>query len=219
MHMVSNTCQDEEDIKYWDDIIEKRRFSIIKSPIYKDKLTNVIKYISDGSTILDIGFGYGHLEKIINNKHPNITIYGLDRSLKAVKYARKKIRGNFQRFDSYSLPYKNGFFDTILLLDLIEHLNKNEIKNLLLEISRVAKGTSRIIISVPINESKSDYKNNRHKHIFNELILERLMKSYGFNLKRSINLYAFSKNYLLKSTFARLFHIGNPNLLIAIFTR
>ena len=95
-------------------------------------------------TALDVGCGDGLLLQMLREK--NIRVVGVDISDVAVTLCREK---GFDvekcDFTAEPLPYRDNSFDTVVALDVLEHVYSPEV--LLAEMNRVAK--SAIVISVP----------------------------------------------------------------------
>jgi SAM-dependent methyltransferase len=86
--------------------------------------------------VLDIGCGDGYLASLIQKIRSDVTIVGVDVLL------RKRCWIPVEEYDGLHLPYADGAFDAVLLVDVIHHLT--EPMTLLREASRVA-GRSVII--------------------------------------------------------------------------
>lgn len=79
--------------------------------------------------ILDIGCGEGHVVKFLKKGNKKFLITGIDISEKAIKQARKGLKdGKFLVGDIYQADrlVKENFFDLILVLEVLEHLEKPE---------------------------------------------------------------------------------------------
>lgn len=100
-----------------------------------------------GLKILDIGCGTGETLTFLNAYLPKPDLYGIDNSPVAIKFARKRGHKKILKIDARKLPYKNGTFDYILLLDVLEHIENDT--TILLEAKRVLKKTGRVIITTP----------------------------------------------------------------------
>lgn len=122
------------------------------------KLVPYILPLIEGRTILDIGCGYGNWGYLIKTaywytkagrkrKKANF-LMGIDickNYLKFVNYHR--VYSETAMCDSRYLPLNDKTFDTVLLLEIIEHLPKSEGYNILKEAERVAKRL--VIVSTP----------------------------------------------------------------------
>ena len=89
-------------------------------------------------TILDIGCGEGVFVEELRKK--GFKIEGVD-----ANYSSDLVRQG----DVLDLPFSSQSYETVLLLDVIEHLNLTEQRLALREITRVLKTAGTLIISVP----------------------------------------------------------------------
>ena len=96
--------------------------------------------------VLDVGCGTGETLSFLKTIFPQARLVGVDVSGQAVKYT--KHRGHGAKIaDALHLPFADGSFDTVLLLDVIEHI-KDDAK-VVKEAKRVLKPGGTIIITVP----------------------------------------------------------------------
>lgn len=101
-----------------------------------------LSLVTEG-TVLDLGCGDGLLLSLLKEK--GITGSGLDISEKGVTKAREKGL-SVDLFDfSNKLPFPDNTFDTVIMLDLLEHLYDPEF--LLREATRVSR--ANVIVGVP----------------------------------------------------------------------
>jgi len=100
-------------------------------------LVHAIDYYSKDGTILDIGCG----DKFITNRVQNPNITTVDGW---IKFKPDLIWD----LNITPLPYEDNSFDTVLTLDLIEHLERDKGEQLLVELQRVAK--KNIILLTPL---------------------------------------------------------------------
>lgn len=97
-------------------------------------------------TILDIGCGTGETLSFLKTVFPKAKLYGVDVSNQAVKYT--KDRGHSAKVsDALRLPFPDGTFDAVLLLDVIEHIKDDAA--VIKEAKRVLKIGGMIIVTVP----------------------------------------------------------------------
>jgi len=98
----------------------------------------------DSGTVLDLGSGDGLLLDLLRKR--GITGRGLDLSEKGVNKANSKgLDTKVFDFGSSRLPFPDNSFDTIVMLDILEHLYDPQ--SLLREAARVSK--KNIIVGVP----------------------------------------------------------------------
>ncbi|MFC1750327.1 class I SAM-dependent methyltransferase [Pseudomonadota bacterium] len=185
-------------------------------PMRDDRIKTVRKMIDpDSISLLNIGVGDGRLEVDLNrNKHLQELI-GVDITQTGLQKAMKRAKFNGVVGSINQLPI-NKQFDTITILEVLEHLLFSQISNVMKEINRLLKPTGELIISVPINEHyTSSFNPNGHlrrysiKLITNELII------HGFKPKETILLTAFNTHYKVKKIISKI--ITNrwlPNVVI-----
>ncbi len=112
---------------------------------------NLIKGWIRGKRTLNVGCGLD-----------TYTTHGIDNDRKVVKLNPIAKWG-----DAHKIPYKNNYFDTVILADVLEHVDKDE--KALNESLRVLKKGGRLIITVPAHKILySDYdKSIGHKRRYN----------------------------------------------------
>lgn len=98
------------------------------------------------SRIMDIGCGTGfNLKNLSNNGYTN-TI-GLDISFLALDFANKKVVNPLVVGNTNHLPFIDSIFDLLLALDMLEHVENDNIA--LEEIYRTTKTDGRVVFFVP----------------------------------------------------------------------
>lgn len=203
--------------KFWDANIKNNRNIIIQSPIYKSKITKVVNFIKNKSgKLLDIGIGYGHVEQQISDRNINLKMYGIDISKYSVNLVKKKFEGNFKIASVYNIPHKNNFFNVVIALDILEHLPKTKINLALSEINRVMRQDGKLIITIPINENKTDRFLNGHLRKYNINIINKELDSNKFDIEYLEYLYAFKNMYTIKNLINNLFNFKRPNLIFLV---
>ena len=104
---------------------------------------------------MDVGVDIGEIIKLISSITTNTDnlLIGLDINNLRLKCAKINLKGKSNialvRGEATKLPFNNSFFDFVICLELIEHLNKKYHMLFLREIQRVAKEKAIIIISTP----------------------------------------------------------------------
>jgi 2-polyprenyl-3-methyl-5-hydroxy-6-metoxy-1,4-benzoquinol methylase len=113
--------------------------------LYKTLRKSILKYKKDMS-ILDIGCGNGYLTKKITKGFKNIV--AIDNSKSAIKFAKKKYKGNVKfinvDLNNYIIKKK---FNIILLIEVIEHIYLPDL--FLKKIAKLMNKNSILIISTP----------------------------------------------------------------------
>lgn len=102
---------------------------------------------SDVKRVLDVGCGEGSFIELIQDKY---FVVGSDFSRAALCYFKNQKTLN----DISNMPFKDGSFDLITCLEVLEHLDKDTFIMAISEMKRVA--TTYIVVSVP-NKEQLDY--------------------------------------------------------------
>ena len=172
------------DFGFYDEIFYKNKG--VRSAWHFTKFDYIKKKINKKNIHLDVGCGSGTFISLLNNKES----YGIDISSKQIKYASKKYGKKNKKFYSFSkrIPFKKNFFDSISLIELIEHLSDREIYILFKEIFRILKPDGIIHITTPnylsfwplieiiLNQiSKVSYE-NQHINKFNLFNVSKITK-------------------------------------------
>jgi SAM-dependent methyltransferase len=136
--------------------------------------------------VLDVGCGKGEPMAFLK-KRAKFRAVGVDifppylRMSKGTGIYEDVILGNVTR-----LPLKDRQFDTVICMEVLEHLGKEDGKKLLNELERVAR--KQILITTPISKYEQDpYDENpyqEHKHIWQlQDLKERGYRVRGAGLK------------------------------------
>ena len=116
-----------------------------------DRLNWIIKNTSKKDIIVDLGCGTGY-NLTIPLMHLGYNIIGIDRDAKSIKCGRKIAKK--YNLDSEKLLCKdfqeiNFHPDAVILSEVLEHLNNNELKNILDLIFSKLKNKGKLLITVP----------------------------------------------------------------------
>lgn len=88
--------------------------------------------------LLDVGCGVGDFPEAIGHYRPDLEVYGIDVSKRAIRLAKKRVKKvRFKVADVQDLPFADESFDTVTCFDLLEHVE--DPKKTLDEIYRVLK--------------------------------------------------------------------------------
>jgi len=203
--------------KFWDrkirDVFEISKYDFVT----EDRVRSAANLILNlDKKLLDVGFGYGFLENRLQKDKKKINLTGVDLSPIAAKRANTLFCGNFIVGTSKSLSFKNSTFDYVCLLEVLEHLYKNDAISSLREVYRVLNSHGELIVSVPLFDQVYLGHPSGHVRIYtpNDLIEE--LNICGFRVTYKKFLYAFSNFYLLKNLVNAIFRFKNPNILIVV---
>lgn len=101
-------------------------------------IENILASVPRDKRVLDVGCGEGVFVEALRKK--GFDAFGVDKN-----YSSKTVLQG----DILSLPLRDGVFDLVLFLDVIEHLDFRDQERGLDEVRRVAKPDGTVIISIP----------------------------------------------------------------------
>ncbi len=153
--------------------------------------------------VLDYGCGAGHLlEQMLNE--PEVDFYGLDFSADSIEETRKRTAGksNLKQLvliDKLPSPFKDEQFNSIALIETIEHLQDEVLNETMKELFRILKPGGKIFITTPFNENlddhlafcpfcKSEFHEMQHMQTFDVAGLTTLGVSFGFKVEHCVNI-------------------------------
>jgi len=208
---------DDNSSSFWDSQFEDRKKEF---PLEKWRIKKVLSQIDLKKSILNIGVGAGFLENIFFKKNPDIKYVGTDitnDSLNRMSSRYKNI--NFVHAKIQNLPFLDGTFDQVVLLEVLEHIKPSETFRSLSEVFRVLKSGGKFIISVPVNEGLEEMlPNNPNSHMrfySKDLILFELRRT-GFIVRKIHYASAFSSFFYLKNLINQIFFLRESNNLILV---
>jgi SAM-dependent methyltransferase len=137
-----------------------------------------------GKKLLDVGCGTG--ETIVFTKHwgKGFLVWGVDKSPVAVKYAKSRGLTKAVVGNGAKLPFLDNYFDGVLLLDVLEHVENR--KRVISEIKRVLKPGGKVLITGPALKfmwSKHDVGQG-HKLRFSVGEMEKLAREAGMSMEK-----------------------------------
>ena len=107
----------------------------------------LVTEVKDNSVILDVGSYDGYLSRKLFDRFPSLRITVVDTDLSGLKIARQKGLGALYA-SAVDLPLRDGSVDTVLCLDVIEHIEDDG--GLVKEISRVLSKGGKVILTTPM---------------------------------------------------------------------
>jgi SAM-dependent methyltransferase len=134
--------------QYYNDNYAKSQLDFDERSNSFSKIAALWRETKSQMRILDLGCGAGSVSgELVKRGHE---VYGLDIMREAVDRARKRgIRAETFDINSVPLPFKDGFFDCILALDILEHLFQP--LSLMREMNRALSPTGYAIVFLPLH--------------------------------------------------------------------
>jgi ubiquinone/menaquinone biosynthesis C-methylase UbiE len=137
--------------------------------------------------ILDVGCGTG---KNMEELSQYGKIWGVDPSDDALRFCKERGLTNVQKGEAERLPFKEGAFDFVCVLDVLEHVDDIAA---LQESKRVLKNNGFILITVPAFHflwSKWD-EVLHHKRRYTKEHLKEVLEKEGFVIQKNTYIYSF----------------------------
>lgn len=162
--------------------------------------------------VLDIGCADQYMKKYIEATHEYI---GMDYYQTAVHWyeTRPQVYG-----DAQQLPFSDNSMDTVLLLDVLEHLPHPEA--CLQEIARILKPTGKLILKVPFLYPLHDVPLDFQR--WTQYGLQQLAQRYGFTIHQEtatgqpLETVALLANIALTKTVLNWIRHKHPALILAV---
>jgi SAM-dependent methyltransferase len=161
------------------------------------------KYLIDKSKILDIGFGSTRDLRYLYSKGHDI--WGIDPTIGFVNNAKNIFKDKSSHFFTGLLPNLfnqknfNENFDAIICIAVLMHLNHNEYEESIINMIKLVKQNSIIIISYSIGERKVN--DEREFYEINTKLLFSLFEKYNLNLiDKSVNSDSLNRDELTWET-------------------
>ncbi len=208
--------------RYWNNIFQNEGNLSKQSPMTKDKVSSIANLIPEKKLcIIDLGIGQGFLEEVLQKRLIKYDIRGLDISEISIKRAKEKFSGKFQVGNVLDAGkfYRKESADSIVALELLEHINPSSLFGFYKTIWNVLKPNGKLIVSIPINEGLDLMDSNPSAHVRDysiELLIMELQLN-NFHVEKKITLYAFSNFYSIKKLASKIFvNRWKPNSLIIV---
>ena len=153
------------------------------SAYFKSNFMPILPVKKD-ALILDVACGYGrHLTSLISLGYSNCI--GVDISEEQIKYARNELKlNNVEVADIFQwLDLNKNNFDCIMIIDFLEHLNNEDLVNLMVKLRNRLNPLGRLIIHVPNGISLFNpiiYGDLTHVRAFTSESLRQLFLLCGF---------------------------------------
>ena len=129
---------------YCKEPIEKREiqslYSVVRELVQKHSQTRIV---------MDIGCSDLTASRILNIS--GFQVIGIDLDISCLRKAKNRgDKSYLMQADARHLPFNNTKADTVILLDILEHLERNEAAELLTRIPEITADNPKVIVSMPI---------------------------------------------------------------------
>jgi len=123
--------------------------------MYRRRIELCLAECTGGRRVLEVGFGSGITFLNLSEMYEEIHGLDLNASVEQVSdlFNKKNIRTNLRNGSVLSMPYEDNFFDTVLLISILEHLKPSEQMQAFNEINRVLKPGGQVVYGVPIERT------------------------------------------------------------------
>lgn len=122
---------------------------------YRRRVELCLAELRGGERVLEIGFGSG--VTFLNLHQMYTEIHGLDLTASITEvvavFKKLQIETYLQRGDVLKMPYQDAYFDSILLISILEHLKPDEQPKAFREMWRVLKPGGQVVYGVPIERT------------------------------------------------------------------
>jgi SAM-dependent methyltransferase len=130
-------------------------FRPVLGRMYRRRIELCLAECTGGQRVLEVGFGSGVTFLNLNQMYEEI--YGLDLNTSVEQvtelFNKKNIPTHLQNGSVLSMPYEDNYFDTVLLISILEHLKPSEQQQAFGEIKRVLKTGGQVVYGVPIERA------------------------------------------------------------------
>jgi SAM-dependent methyltransferase len=155
-------------------------------------------------TILDIGCGPGFIWEHINRLKATWSYAGVDFSKQSISQLVQKAAGHPQFTGAFhitglQIPFPDSTFDVAFLVEVVEHLNDDQLPSTISEAKRLLKSGGALVVTTPNEEDLSSsakycpecgaiFHEWQHVRSWSRTTLRSYMEGYGFREKFYVSL-------------------------------
>ncbi len=122
--------------------------------MYRRRVEMALDECTGGERILEVGFGTGLAFPNLHDMYKEIHGIDLTADIHAVQsvFEPLNIPLFLEKGDVLKMPYADNFFDTVLLVSILEHLKPIELEQAFVEVRRVLKPGGQMIYGTPVEK-------------------------------------------------------------------
>jgi SAM-dependent methyltransferase len=121
--------------------------------LYRRRVELCLTELTGGTRVLEVGFGSGLTFRNLQRKYERV--YGIDKDVDpdmVTEFFRGKgMDVDLRKGTVIHLPFPDRYFDSILLISILEHLRGGELRGAFGELVRVLKPSGQLIYGVPVD--------------------------------------------------------------------
>jgi SAM-dependent methyltransferase len=119
---------------------------------YRRRVDLCLRELKGGHRILEVGFGSGLTFLNLHKLYDEIWGIDLTCSINDIHelFIKMGIETHLQNGYVQNMPYPNGYFDSVLIISTLEHLQPSEMVLVFQEISRVLRPGGQVVYGVPV---------------------------------------------------------------------
>ncbi|OGO24807.1 MAG: hypothetical protein A2Y54_03755 [Chloroflexi bacterium RBG_16_51_16] len=178
--------------------------------MYRKRVEMALAECTGGQRVLEVGFGTGLA--FINLARIYKEIHGVDltANIQEVKsvFDNLNIPTHLKLGDILSLPYEDGYFETVLLISILEHLKPETLEAAFLELRRVLKPGGQVVYGTPVERPLMVFlfkllgHDIRKEHFSTEKQIESVARSIFLNGR-------VKEMKSIPSLFGAVYHVGH----------
>lgn len=122
--------------------------------MYRQRVELALGECTGGERVLEVGFGTGLAFPNLHDTYKEIHGIDLTADIHAVQsvFEPTGIPLFLEKGDVLKMPYQDNFFDTVLLVSILEHLKPAELKQAFAEVNRVLKPGGQMVYGTPVEK-------------------------------------------------------------------
>lgn len=132
--------------------------------------------LPQGGRLLDVGCGTGEFERLVQSRHPQATLVGVDVTPEMIAQAREKFRDaprvTFHVAEAEAVPFEAASFDAVVSCNMLHHVRAVEAA--LREWARVLRPGGQLVL---VDWSR-DFYHARLAHYYLRLVKRSYVKMY-----------------------------------------